>query len=118
MLTPSTVSLVLRTASLRDNIRFLLENKIIILFVLVYLLIISVLAFAVTVYDKWAAVKRPQERTRESTLLLLSALGGSIAMLFTMLGIRHKTKHLKFMLGIPLIILLQLALTVAVLFLI
>lgn len=96
----------------------MLENKIIILFVLVYLLIISVVAFSVTVYDKWAAVKRPQERTRESTLLLLSALGGSIAMLFTMLGIRHKTKHLKFMLGIPLIILLQLALTAAVLFLI
>ena len=96
----------------------MLENKIIILFVLVYLLIISVVAFAVTVYDKWAAVKRPQERTRESTLLLLSALGGSIAMLFTMLGIRHKTKHLKFMLGIPLIILLQRALTAAVLFLI
>jgi uncharacterized membrane protein YsdA (DUF1294 family) len=86
--------------------------------VLVYLLIISVVAFSVTVYDKWAAVKRPQERTRESTLLLLSALGGSIAMLFTMLGIRHKTNHLKFMLGIPLIILLQLALTAAVLFLI
>ena len=118
MLIPSTVSLVLRTASLKNNIRFFLENKIIILFVLVYLLIISVVAFAVTVYDKWAAVKRPQERTRESTLLLLSALGGSIAMLFTMLGIRHKTKHLKFMLGIPLIILLQLALTAAVLFLI
>ena len=118
MLTPSTVSLVLRTASLRNNIRFLLENKIIILFALVYLLIISVVTFAVTVYDKWAAVKRPQERTRESTLLLLSALGGSIAMLFTMLGIRHKTKHLKFMLGVPLIILLQLALTAAVLFLI
>lgn len=96
----------------------MLENKIIILFALVYLLIISVVAFSVTVYDKWAAVKRPQERTRESTLLLLSALGGSIAMLFTMLGIRHKTKHLKFMLGIPLIILLQLALTAAVLFLI
>jgi uncharacterized membrane protein YsdA (DUF1294 family) len=86
--------------------------------VLVYLLIISLVAFSVTVYDKWAAVKRPQERTRESTLLLLSALGGSIAMLFTMLGIRHKTKHLKFMLGIPLIILLQLPLTAAVLFLI
>ena len=115
---PSTVSLVLRTASLRNNIRFLLENKIIILFALVYLLIISIVAFAVTVYDKWAAVKKPQERTRESTLLLLSALGGSLAMLFTMLGIRHKTKHLKFMLGIPLIILLQLALTAAVLFLI
>ena len=94
---------------------FLLQNKILILFFLVYLLIVSVVAFAVTVYDKWAAVNRPQERTRESTLLLLSALGGSLAMLFTMLGIRHKTKHLKFMIGIPVIIVLQIAAIVALL---
>ena len=94
---------------------FLLQNKILILFFLAYLLIISVVSFAVTVYDKWAAVKRPQERTRESTLLLLSALGGSIAMLLTMLGIRHKTKHLKFMIGIPIIILLQIAAVIALL---
>ena len=94
---------------------FLLQNKILILFFLAYLLIISVVAFAVTVYDKWAAVKRPQERTRESTLLLLSARGGSIAMLLTMLGIRHKTKHLKFMIGIPIIILLQIAAVIALL---
>ena len=94
---------------------FLLQNKILILFFLAYLLIISVVAFAVTVYDKWAAVKRPQERTRESTLLLLSALGGSMAMLLTMLGIRHKTKHLKFMIGIPIIILSQIAAVIALL---
>ena len=94
---------------------FLLQNKILILFFLAYFLIISVVSFAVTVYDKWAAVKRPQERTRESTLLLLSALGGSIAMLLTMLGIRHKTKHLKFMIGIPIIILLQIAAVIALL---
>ena len=94
---------------------FLLQNKILILFFLAYLLIISVVAFAVTVYDKWAAVKRPQERTRESTLLLLSALGGSAAMLLTMLGIRHKTKHLKFMLGIPIIMVLQIAAVIALL---
>ena len=94
---------------------FLLQNKILILFFLAYLLIISVVAFAVTLYDKWAAVKRPQERTRESTLLLLSTLGGSMAMLLTMLGIRHKTKHLKFMIGIPIIIVLQIAAVIALL---
>jgi len=54
-----------------------------------------------------------KHRTRESTLLLLSALGGSVAMLATMLIIRHKTKHVKFMLGIPLIILLQAAAVIA-----
>ena len=97
---------------------FLLENKIILLFALAYLLIISIVSVCVTVYDKWAAKKRPKERTRESTLILLSVLGGSIAMLFTMLTIRHKTKHLKFMLGIPLIIAAQVAAVAAILFLI
>lgn len=97
---------------------FLLENKIILLFLLAYVLIVSLVAVCVTVYDKWAAKKRPKERTRESTLLLLSALGGSVAMLLTMLAIRHKTKHIKFMLGIPLIIVLQIALIAAMLFLV
>ena len=98
--------------------QFLLENKILLLFALVYLAIISIVAICVTVYDKWAAKKRPQERTRESTLLLLSALGGSAAMLLTMLTVRHKTKHVKFMVGIPLIIALQVAAVVAILILI
>lgn len=114
----STASLVLKTLSPRSNIEFLLDNKILVLFALAYLLIFSIVSFSVTVYDKWAAKKKPQERTRESTLLLLSALGGSIAMLLTMLGIRHKTKHIKFMLGIPLIILLQVGVILALLFLI
>ena len=99
-------------------IDFLIENKIILLLLLAYVMIISVVAVCVTVYDKWAAKKRPKERTRESTLLLLSALGGSVAMLLTMLAIRHKTKHIKFMLGIPLIIILQIALIAALVFLI
>lgn len=99
-------------------IDFLLENKIILLLLLAYVLIISVVAVCVTIYDKWAAKKRPKERTRESTLLLLSAIGGSVAMLLTMLAIRHKTKHIKFMLGIPLIIILQIALIAALVFLI
>ena len=99
-------------------IDFLLENKIVLLFLLAYLLIISVISVCVTVYDKWAAKKRPKERTRESTLLLLSALGGSVVMLLTMLAIRHKTKHIKFMLGIPLILILQIALIAALIFLI
>ena len=54
-----------------------------------------------------------RHRTRESTLLLLSALGGSVAMLATMLIIRHKTKHAKFMVGIPLIMILQAAAVIA-----
>ena len=97
---------------------FLLENKIIALIILAYLLILSIVAICVTFYDKWAAKKRPKHRTPENTLLLISALGGSIAMILTMLAIRHKTKHMKFMIGIPLIIAVQVALAVVLLFVI
>ncbi|MBQ2545580.1 MAG: DUF1294 domain-containing protein [Clostridia bacterium] len=74
-----------------------------------YLGVISVIAVVVTIADKVKA-KRGAWRVPENTLLLLSALGGSVAMLVTMLLIRHKTKHLKFMLGIPIIIVLQIPL--------
>ncbi len=76
-------------------------------FLIGYLIAISVVSVVVCIYDKIAAKHNPKHRTREKTLLLLSALGGSVAMLVTMLLIRHKTKHMKFMLGIPAIILAQ-----------
>ena len=78
------------------------------LFILaIYLILINLIAVIVTIYDKLCAVKR-RWRVKESTLLLLSALGGSISMYITMLLIRHKTRHIKFMLGIPLILIFQL----------
>ena len=77
---------------------------------------ISLISFFVTVYDKWAAKHNPRHRTRENTLLLLSLFGGSVAMFATMLMIRHKTKHLKFMLGIPAIMILQAAAVLAYFF--
>ena len=80
----------------------------------VYLAIVSVISIAVCVYDKVASKVAKRHRTREAALLLLSALGGSVAMLLTMLVIRHKTKHIKFMLGIPLIIILQAAAVIAI----
>ena len=76
--------------------------------VIAYLAIISLVSIVVCIYDKKISKKnRVELRTPERTLLLLSALGGSVAMLITMLLIRHKTKHVKFMLGIPLIIVAQ-----------
>ena len=77
---------------------------------LIYLAVISIVSITVCVYDKIAAKANPRHRVREATLLLLSALGGSVAMFLTMQVIRHKTKHLKFMLGIPAIIAAQIAL--------
>lgn len=74
---------------------------------IIYLGIISLISVIIAVYDKKAAVKRPDRRVPEAKLLLFAFLGGSFAMYLTMQGIRHKTKHLKFMLGIPLIMVLQ-----------
>ncbi len=80
---------------------------------LIYLAVISAVSVIVTVADKVKAI-RHRRRVRERTLLILAALGGSVAMLITMLLIRHKTRHLKFMLGIPLIIAAQAAAVFAV----
>ena len=75
----------------------------------IYLAVISLVAIIMTVSDKRRA-RQHRWRISEAALLLVSALGGSVAMLITMLVIHHKTKHLKFMLGIPLIIVAQIAL--------
>ncbi len=75
-----------------------------------YLAAVSLLTFGLTIYDKWAAKHRPRNRIPEKTLLALAGIGGSAAMFLTMLLIRHKTRHAKFMVGLPLIILAQIAL--------
>ena len=74
----------------------------------VYFVFINVLSAVVCVYDKNAA-RRRKRRIREKTLFVLCLLGGSPAMYLTMLAIRHKTKHKSFMIGIPLIMLLQIS---------
>lgn len=71
-----------------------------------YFCLISLISIVVTVSDKVFAIKH-KWRVRESTLFLLSAMGGSAAMYVTMILIRHKTRHIKFMLGIPVIFVLQ-----------
>ena len=76
-------------------------------YLLIYLIAISIIAIIITIYDKLWAIGR-RWRVKENTLMLISALGGSLAMYITMLIIRHKTRHIKFMLGIPLIIIIQL----------
>ena len=76
-------------------------------FLYIYLIIINIIAVIVTIHDKRAAVKGTW-RVKENTLLLISALGGSPAMYLTMLLIRHKTRKPKFMVGIPLILIVEL----------
>lgn len=75
---------------------------------LYYIAIINVLSFIVSFMDKRAAI-RGRRRIPEKTLFIYAAVGGSIGLYLSMLFFRHKTRHLSFMLGIPLIILLQIA---------
>ena len=75
-------------------------------YVLWTLLGINILATIVTVYDKLIA-GTGKRRVPEQTLFLLALIGGAPMMYLTMLLIRHKTLHKRFMLGLPLILLLQ-----------
>ncbi len=73
---------------------------------IIWVAVMSVVAVIATVSDKIKS-KLHSWRTPEAVLLGISALGGSLAMLLSMLVFRHKTKHAKFMVGIPVIIILQ-----------
>lgn len=74
-----------------------------------YLLAANLLAVIYTVADKCRA-KKGKWRVAESTLFLIAVLGGAAAMLATMRCIRHKTKHKRFMWGLPAILVAQTAL--------
>ncbi len=76
-----------------------------------YLVLINLITFAVYGIDKRKAQKNAW-RIKESTLLLLAAIGGSVGALLGMQVFRHKTKHLQFTVGVPLILLLQVGLAV------
>ncbi len=74
----------------------------------VYLILINAAGFLSMLADKQKA-KKNRWRIPERTLLLLAALGGSLGSLAGMYCFHHKTKHRKFVLGIPAILLAQLA---------
>lgn len=78
-------------------------------YLVLYLLIINALGFALMLTDKHKA-KKNKWRIPEATLMTIAALGGSIGSLIGMYTIRHKTKHLKFTVGIPLILIAQILL--------
>ena len=73
---------------------------------LIYIIFISFVSVAVCCIDKISAIKG-KRRVSEKSLFILCFLGGSVAMYLTMRIIRHKTLHKRFMIGIPLIIVLQ-----------
>lgn len=72
-----------------------------------YFIIINIISFILMFLDKRRAIKN-KWRISENTLMLVSILGGSIGGILGMYTFRHKTKHLKFKVGIPIILIIQL----------
>ncbi len=75
-------------------------------YLILWIIAVSITAVYVTAKDKCAA-RKGTWRVAERTLFAVAVLGGSGAMFLTMQIVRHKTKKAKFMVGLPLIILLQ-----------
>ena len=84
-------------------------------FILIYISVISLVAVIMTIADKSKA-KRDAWRIPEATLMLVGLFGGALPMYVTMKTIRHKTKHKKFMIGLPLEIALHAAIACVILF--
>ena len=77
----------------------------------VFLAVVNGVTFAVYGADKSFA-RRGGRRVPERTLLALAFLGGSAGALLGMLVFHHKTRHRRFRVGLPLLLLAQLALAV------
>lgn len=73
---------------------------------ILYLIIINVVTFVIFGVDKYKAI-RQEWRIRESTLLGLALIGGSIGGWLAMYIFHHKTKKVKFFVGIPVILVIQ-----------
>ena len=76
------------------------------IYVIIYLILMSLYAAVITVYDKARAVKHKQ-RIPERALLWIGLIGGAGAMLLTMKLIHHKTRVKKFVVLLPAFIVLH-----------
>ena len=80
---------------------------------LFYLCVINIVGFLAMAVDKQRAIKKLR-RVRESSLIWMAVLGGSIGVLAGMKICHHKTLHKKFSVGVPIILILQLLLFIFV----
>lgn len=78
---------------------------------LVYLFTINAAGFLLMLWDKHKA-KKNLWRIPEATLLGIAIAGGSLGCLWGMYTARHKTKHLQFSLGLPIILSIQIVLCI------
>ncbi len=79
------------------------------IFIIIYYILLSVYAAALAIFDKSRALKR-RRRIPEGALLWVGAFGGAGAMFLTMKLIHHKTRVKKFMVYLPVLAFIHLAL--------
>ena len=79
--------------------------------ILAYLVVMNIVGVAIMGIDKSKA-KRGAWRIKEATLFMVSLIGGSIGTWLGMYIFRHKTKHIYFVIGMPLILILHIVLAV------
>ena len=88
-----------------------MEITVPMLIIIGYLLIVNVIGFVLMLVDKKRA-QNNQWRIKEATLFLSAAIGGSIGSMLGMKVFRHKTKHLSFLIGMPVIFIIQVGLVI------
>lgn len=80
-------------------------------YLIYYLLVINAATFIIYGIDKNKA-KKAKWRISEAKLLTMAAVGGSIGAWLGMKAWHHKTQHRKFKYGVPIILLIQIALMI------
>lgn len=73
---------------------------------LIYIIFINLIGLSFMYIDKRKAIKN-KWRVRENTLMFISLIGGSLGVLLGMHNFRHKTKHKKFTIGVPLLLIVN-----------
>ena len=85
--------------------------RVVCILIIIYLCLMNLLAFIFCGVDKWRAI-HGRWRISEKCLMLLAAFGGSIGMWGGMYLFRHKTRHPKFYIGVPVILVIQIIIVV------
>ena len=79
--------------------------------IILYLLVVNIIGFLMMGIDKWKA-KNNAWRIPENSLFSIAVLGGGIGAIIGMYTFRHKTQKLKFTVGMPAIVILEIILLI------
>ncbi|MFB9329803.1 DUF1294 domain-containing protein [Paenibacillus aurantiacus] len=80
--------------------------------IIIYLILINIAAFMLMGSDK-ALARQGKRRVSERRLMTYAAVGGSVGAYLGMRAYRHKTKHAKFFIGLPVLVIVHVVVLVA-----